>query len=64
MEELIELLEKFQQAYTERDFGAAEAFISDVFVEREPVYYGRPSSAWARRASCASWATTGRPGAS
>lgn len=37
MEELIELLEKFQQAYTERDFGAAEAFISDVFVEREPV---------------------------
>ena len=40
MEELIELLEKFQHAYTERDFGAAEAFLSDVFVESEPVYYG------------------------
>lgn len=40
MEELIELLERFQHAYAERDFGAAEAFVDDVFVGREPVYYG------------------------
>ena len=40
MQELIELLEKFQQGYTARDLSKAAAFIEDVFVEKEPVYYG------------------------
>lgn len=40
MQELIELLEKFQQGYTARDLSKAEAFIEELFVEQEPVYYG------------------------
>ncbi len=40
MEELIELLEKFQRAYTARDLSQAQAFIEEVFVREEPVYYG------------------------
>lgn len=40
MEELIKLLESFQHAYSARDLGSAQAFIDDVFVEKEPVYYG------------------------
>lgn len=40
MQELIELLEKFQHAYSARDLGAAEAFVSEVFTAQEPIYYG------------------------
>ena len=40
MNDLIELLERFQQAYTARDLSQAEDFIREVFVEKEPVYYG------------------------
>lgn len=44
MNELMELLEKFQQAYSVRDLSRAEEFIEEVFVKNEPVYYG-PSPA-------------------
>ncbi len=44
MNEVMELLEKFQHGYSERNLSKAEEFIQEVFVKDEPVYYG-PSPA-------------------